>query len=187
MIKLNLNLNTNLTEYFRDRIAKINYASLQPVITEVIKNSISRSFDAGGRYGTDNLFGGGSSRWVKSKRATKQKGKTLQDTGLLVASILSSIHVTIVNNQIVIYLGSRLKYARIHQYGGTITKRKTEKKKKITPRSIKIAENKKSKSKTKKTSSTFNMPVRPFINLQNEDLELIKNIIIEHIYNELTK
>lgn len=56
----------------------------------------------------------GRPKWKPSKRAQKQGGKTLQDTGQLAASISQQY----TSNSAVV--GTNKKYAAIHQFGGTI-------------------------------------------------------------------
>lgn len=60
----------------------------------------------------ENFQQEGRPKWKPSKRAMKQGGKTLQDTGSLAASISTRYN----NNSAVV--GTNKKYAAIHQFGG---------------------------------------------------------------------
>ena len=57
----------------------------------------------------ESFFG---KKWTPSKRAKKEKGKTLQDTGRLASSIDFEVN----NNTLT--LGTNVEYAPIHQFGG---------------------------------------------------------------------
>lgn len=56
---------------------------VMPSLAAVLQASIDLNFALGGRYGTDNEFGGGSTKWKISLRAKEDKGKTGIDTGVL--------------------------------------------------------------------------------------------------------
>lgn len=60
----------------------------------------------------ENFAQEGRPKWKPSKRAMKQGGKTLQDTGQLAASISQKA----TSNSALV--GTNKKYAAIHQFGG---------------------------------------------------------------------
>lgn len=60
----------------------------------------------------ENFKQEGRPQWKPSKRAIRQGGKTLQDTGSLAASISQRYN----NNSVIV--GTNKKYAAIHQFGG---------------------------------------------------------------------
>jgi phage virion morphogenesis protein len=70
-------------------------------IADIMKDAVEENFEQEGRP-----------RWKPSKRAMKQGGKTLQDTG----SLVTSISMRYDNNSAVV--GTNKKYAAIHQFGG---------------------------------------------------------------------
>lgn len=70
----------------------INSIPLQPLyeeIGEILLNSVAKNFREGGRYdtGAGGEFVGGATKWIESKRAKEQGGKTLRDKGILANSI----------------------------------------------------------------------------------------------------
>jgi phage virion morphogenesis protein len=70
-------------------------------ISEIMRDAVEENFEQEGRP-----------KWKPSKRAQKQGGKTLQDTG----SLASSISMKFTRNTAVV--GTNKKYAAIHQFGG---------------------------------------------------------------------
>lgn len=60
-------------------IAKgLNLLPVMPEIVAVIQSSIDENFRVGGRFGTDNEYGGGSNKWPAIKH---RSGIPLTDTG----------------------------------------------------------------------------------------------------------
>lgn len=173
----------------------INYAGFGSTIKEIIRSSVEDNLQNEGRFGS-GIFGGGTSRWKPSLRAQKQSGKTLQDTGQLAASIQVSVQSTgglsinedgvLQNNgSIEIKVGSNkttktgFNLAQIHNFGA---------KPKVTERSRKFffAKWKETKqsfwlsmARTKKTE--FNIPARPFLVLQDEDIVKISEKFTEYL------
>jgi phage gpG-like protein len=74
-------------------------------IAEIIRGEALRNFREGGRY---------PSRWTPSARARKTGGRTLLDRGTLRNSITATATDSTAQ------AGTALKYAGIHQFGGTI-------------------------------------------------------------------
>ena len=164
----------DMIDFFRN----IDFSPIFPQIRTVIQTSISRNFSEGGRYGNDNIMDGGSNKWTKSKRAIKQSGQTLRDTGQLAASI--RVDVTQTGHTIFIEVGSNKPYAAIHQFGGDI-QRAAHSKLYIQHR----AENGKFEKGTKFGKGgvtvgpyTIHIEARPFLVIQDEDIEEIQQIIV---------
>lgn len=103
---------------------------IMPEIGEILIFSVEQNFLEGGRYsdGPGGTFEGGTQKWKPTKssqgstettrdrkgRFKKTGGRILQDTGLLAASI----NVQTMSDSII--LTSPMAYAAIHQYGGQI-------------------------------------------------------------------
>lgn len=170
----------------------IDWSPIIPEIQSIIQTSIDRNFTEVGRFGSDNDFGGGSEKWKQSFRAIKEQGQTLSDTGQLAASIYVDVEWDGSGFKIVI--GSNKSYAAIHQFGGTVnipahereSKWKAKKNKNTGNYTYRFA---KSTSKTKNTISrkyrvgaySFVLPARPFLVIQDEDLEEIGRVIYRYI------
>ncbi|MCX7907950.1 MAG: phage virion morphogenesis protein [Ignavibacteria bacterium] len=169
----------NFKQQILNKIQNPDLTSLLPVIQNIVKSSIDQNFISEGRFG-DGLFGGGNQKWKKSQRALKQSGQTLSDTGRLASSI--QVVATQQGNSLNIQAGSNLQYAAIHNFGGII---------RIPARSRLYAQkrfsqsNKKGKFKKGTTfgkgfttkSYTINIPPRPYLVLQDEDVvEILKKI-----------
>ena len=113
----------------------------------------------------DNFSQQGRPSWKPSQRAIKQGGKTLQDTGRLAASIVSSYMATRAT------VGTNVVYAAIQQFGG-----------KTAPRII-YPKNKKAlfwpgaKHPVKKVNHPGSViPARPFLCLTPGDIDDINDI-----------
>lgn len=89
-----------------------NLSPIMDEIGELLLASFQANFQAGGRIGTETVFGGGSEQWLLSQRAIAEDGRTLLDT----AQLASSIYYRTSGNSIT--FGSNKVYARIHQLGG---------------------------------------------------------------------
>lgn len=153
------------------KMASIDYSPIFRAISDVVKRSIAQNFASGGRFGTSDLFGGGSSKWKPSKRTEGKKGgQTLQRTSMLKQSM--NVIVRQEGSKIIIEAGSNLKYAKVHQFGfnGSV--------------------NVPSHSRTSKKGETYSVKGfsrqmiidrRPFVVLQSEDIEEIKMLIAKHM------
>lgn len=142
----------SLYDFIVNKIAHINLMEIAPQIREILQTSISYNFESGGRFGSANFYGGGTNKWKPSKRALKQGGQTLVDTGQLAASI--RVHITSINNGLKIEIGSNKSYANIHQFGG-------------------------------KGNRAY-IVARPFIVIQNEDLDQIERLVIKYVKSKLS-
>lgn len=168
-------------------LKRFNDIDLSPVVNDikrVIATSIDRNFSEGGRYGNDNEFGGGSLKWKQSARAEKKGGQTLVDKAGLVSSI--QVTVSLVGNSIAVHVGSNKDYAAIHQFGGKI-KRNASSKTYVQNRSKNGKYTKGTKNGQGSTSGsyTIDIPARPYLVLQNEDIEEIIHIVQKHIFKVL--
>lgn len=179
-------LETSIEKFKNQILTKLqnpNFSSLFPVIHSIVRSSIDQNFIVEGRFGND-LFGGGNQKWKKSKRALKQNGQTLNNTGRLASSI--QVNISQNGNSLNIQTGSNLIYAAIHNFGGTIN---------IPSRSRTYIQNrykkgsKKGQFKKGKTwgqgfttkSYKIEIPPRPYLVLQNEDILLILKRIAEKL------
>jgi phage virion morphogenesis protein len=93
------------------------FEDVSPVMEEIgeqIVSSIIQNFREGGRFGDDNEMGGGSQRWIPSRRAINENGQTLVRTAQ--AGLRDSISYRIDGN--IIIVGSNKVYAAIHHFGG---------------------------------------------------------------------
>ena len=118
----------------------------------------------------ENFVQEGRPKWKPSRRATSQKGKTLQNHGRLAESIVSKS----TSNQAIV--GTDVIYAAILQFGG-----------KTSPHIIK-PKNKKAlfwpgaKHPVKSVKHPgSDIPARPFLSLTDSDLEDIKQRISEYL------
>jgi phage gpG-like protein len=125
--------------------------------------------------------------WKPSKRALKQHGKTLIESGHLLASIT---HNVLPGKGV--EWGSALTYSGIHQTGGDIT---------IHPRSQRIYRHirgntleprfvKKSKSNfatwaTISRSYTIHIPARPYLGVSPDDERTIQQLAVTHLQAEI--
>lgn len=139
------------------------------VIGELVKTSVKRNFEVGGRYSVEGSWQGGSKTWLPLSAATLFSGKrgkyitkkgkyrkgveeklknrkTLIDKGRL----MKSINWRATNKQVSI--GTNVVYAAIHNFGGPAGR----------GRKVKI-------------------PARPFLVIQGEDLRRITGVIEKHI------
>jgi phage gpG-like protein len=124
--------------------------------------SISKNFKAGGR----------PVRWKPSKRG----GQTLIDTARLKNSITTK------NTERSVSWGTNVKYARIHQLGGTIPART------VLPRRAKVLRwidpSGRVRFAKKVHIPATKMPAREFLVIQDEDWRVFKTIFTEHIIGE---
>jgi len=115
--------------------------------------SIAKTFAAGGR----------PQKWKPSIRARLTGGKTLLKTARLLRSITTKVGTGMVT------WGTSVKYARIHQLGGTI-KPKSAKALKINIPGVGW-----------RTMKQVTIPARKFLVLQDEDIRVFKRIIAEEV------
>ena len=128
--------------------------------------SIAKTFKAGGR----------PVRWKPSKRAEMQGGKTLIDTARLARSITMDAGTKSVS------WGANVKYARIHQLGGTIPARTILPRRKRALRWIDPSGQVRFAKKARIPATQ--MPARPFLVIQDEDWRTFRRIFADYISGE---
>jgi phage gpG-like protein len=176
------NVSADITVLAKSIISILGDSSFQKEVSEIVRNSIDRNFSSGGRYG-DGAFGGGNEAWTFSNRAMRDSSNPLSSTGKLLKQTLASVKVSYGAQGLQITAGSNLVYARIHQLGGKIP---------ITAKSrgfflYQMNNNKKNRGKwaalfaATQNKSEFNMPARPYIVLQDSDIDDIINALGKRI------
>ena len=152
-----------------ERLRRQLTGPMTPVMAEIaalIKSSVQENFIQGGR----------PDKWVESRRVKKDGGQTLVEGGRLRDSIID--HATATTAEV----GTNLKYAAIHQFGGPI-KRPAHERVLLFDHSRKFATAKKAKYGMKATigGHTTNMPARPFLMIQEQDQAAIVGIIQRYL------
>lgn len=129
----------------------------------VLLRSIGKTFKAGGR----------PVRWKPSIRAQKRGGKTLIKT----ARLMRSISMQVIGK--VLRVGTPVKYAAIHQLGGTIPARV------ILPRRAKalrwIDRSGNVRFAKKVSIGPTGIPARPFLVIQDADWRVFRRIFEKHL------
>lgn len=173
----------NFRNKILEKLQNPNFSSVLPTIQNIVRSCIDQNFIVEGRFG-NGMFGGGTERWKKSKRAIQQSGQTLSDTGQLASSI--QVVVSQQGNQLHIQVGSNLAYAAIHNFGGTIA---------MPARSRTYVQKRYSvgtkKGRFKKGTTfgrgyttkpyTITIPARPYLTLQDQDIVEILKHISKHV------
>lgn len=150
-------------------------------IREIIDSSIQENFSVGGRYGTDNEMGGGTERWEPSQRVKREGGQTL----LVEARMRKEARVRVDDDSIVI--GSGVIYGGIHHVGGTIKHPGGTPYAMIGGRATFLRKDGGYPQGTKFTAAhDIPIPARPWAVVQNDDLEEINDVVVEH-YKTITK
>ena len=133
--------------------------SLAPALKtvgQIIRTSVVRNFEVGGRPRS----------WKESKRAERESGRTLADTGRL----RNSIHAAVTGNRIEV--GTNVKYAAIHQFGGKTSPHM------IFPKNGKALFWPGARHPVKSVNHPgSNIPARPFLMIQKEDWAEIKRVL----------
>lgn len=133
----------------------------------IMKSAVQENFIKEGR----------PERWKQSKRARKEGGQTLRDTGRLFRSIKEQSTGTSA------IVGTNVRYAAIHHFGGKIKHPARERvlhftqarRGKMTPGGDRFAKAGKAKygMKVQGKEYTVTMPARPFLHLEPSDLRRI--------------
>jgi len=133
----------------------------------VLLRSVAKNFKAGGR----------PVRWKKSKRAKREHGQTLVDT----ARLKKSITMQVSGKKLIV--GTNVKYAAMHHFGGKINKNVTVKKfwrymdkafgKRIPARKVLV--------RSHQRHMKFEVPERPFLMVQDEDWRVFRRIIGDYV------
>ncbi|MEE4137465.1 MAG: phage virion morphogenesis protein [Desulforhopalus sp.] len=107
-------------------------------------------------------------KWKESARASEEGGQTLTDDSIL----KNSIEYEATSTQVAV--GTNVKYAKIHQYGGDITPK--------TKKALKFKVGNKWVT-TKKVT----MPARPFIGIDDDDVEEARAIMVDFMTKAFSK
>ncbi len=167
-------LSASLTEMKRNLF---DLRPSMPEIEQVLVRSIDRNFQEGGRYqivGSEAT--GGSQRWKQSKRVQRSGGITLQDTGALAASVTAQSGADhIILSAARIYAAAQHFGAVINHPGGTPYiivggRAKFLKKDGYYPEGVHFTRPHK-----------IELAARPFLVIQEEDLEEIGQIVSEDL------
>jgi phage gpG-like protein len=138
-------------------------ADLSPIYDELLDiglESILHNFDTGGRYGT-GILGGGTQTWKPSHRVQTEGGKTLLDNGQLRDSIKGR------REGRTLVWGTSWKSAKAHNEGM-----------RITPKAGRFLI---FRLGTEMIFAQFvDIPKRPFLVLQNEDIDEFLRVIKEY-------
>lgn len=148
-----------------DRVVELSKP--MKLAAEQMRFSVEENFAKGGR----------PIPWPPSKRALREAGQTLVDTSRLLKSI------TYTYDHASIEIGTNVKYAGVHQFGfsGSVSvrshtrkvkSRDVREKKKIIATGIGFV-----RSHTRR----MNIPARPFLVVQDEDVAEIKHIIKDYL------
>lgn len=160
---MKITITVNDTE-FRARIARLghNLGNLTPALREIgdlMLLSVKRNFEGEGRPG----------KWTKSARAQREGGQTLSDTGRLRNSFTSKVSARKVT------VGTNVKYAAIHHFGGKtrahVIRPKKGKALNIPGIGLRASVN----------HPGSRIPARPFLLLQEQDKASILTILQRHL------
>jgi len=132
-------------------------------IGEIVRSSIRENFRAGGRPAS----------WVKSKRAESQSGQTLRDRNILYNSF------TIKATGRSVEVGTNVKYAAAHHFGinKTVNQRVRAHIRRITQAFGKPIALREVRVKAHARQMKMRLPARPFMLVQNEDWDDIREIV----------
>lgn len=142
---------------------KERIGNLLPVmkpIAETIRTSVIKNFETGGR----------PDKWKPSFRALSENGQTLVKSGRLRNSIWAKATPDTA------VVGTNVKYAGIHQFGGRTAPHVIEPRKKKALFWLGALH-----PVRQVTHPGSNIPARPFLVIQNEDFEEIKRMLVRRI------
>lgn len=137
------------------------------IIALEMEESVRENFEVGGRYSSPGSLLGGNHKWVKGKY-----GGSLIKTGNLRDSITSK------SGDDFAQVGTNLKYAAIHNFGGKINEHDVVAR---NGKALKFVVNGKTLFRKKSHIPTMNIPARPFMVIQPEDIESFKETLLEHL------
>lgn len=172
---------------FEKKAKRVDKETLE-IAAAIIEESIQENFSEGGRWkgsGKPDLFAGGSSKWKPLEKSTKKqlKGRGVSDHSPLSrrssVGLAERTFVKATTNGIEIV--SQKKYAAAHQFGATINH----------PGGTPYGFGKDGNIVFKKKGSAkiigytgphvIEIPARPFIVIQPEDMDIIVELISENI------
>jgi phage virion morphogenesis protein len=174
---------------------KIDDRELQTVLAKIVQRGTNkgnglRTIGAIARESIRYNFrsGGRPNKWQASKRADGKRGQTLRKSGRLMNSISS----TVADDRVIV--GTNVIYAATHNYGakkasfGTVVARIPAHSRKNTSANIKSGRKKTAsgvsfvRAHTRKMSVPWgDIPARPFMLLQQEDILSIESAIANHM------
>lgn len=150
-------------------------------IGQYMLGSIDKNFETQGR---PNKWAHLASSTIKNRRnKNKSTIKILQDTGML----RKSITYDATDDQVAI--GTNLKYARIHQYGGDIKqpfRHQITNFRKYKSGKVRFSSEKKATFSQKNAvlKHFIKIPARPFLMFQDEDKDAIREIFVTNLKNQ---
>ncbi len=142
---------------------------------EHMRHSVEQNFAVGGR----------PTRWPVSARAERESGQTLVDTSRLLKSITYSYDHSSIE------IGTNVAYARAHQlgYAGIVMVRSHTRR--VKSRDVRVRFEHEGRRKRKLIAKgiafvrshdrNMNIPARPFLVVQDEDIVEIKSIIKNYL------
>lgn len=141
------------------------------IIAQEMRESVRENFEVGGRFSKAGSVIGGTSKWAKGKF-----GGSLIRTGNLRDSITSK------SDENGAQVGTNLKYAAIHNFGGKIKEHDVVAR---NGRALKFVVSGKTLFRKKAHIPTMDIPARPFMVVQPEDIEGFKETILEHLTGDV--
>jgi len=144
---------------------------------EVMRTSIDRNFEVGGRYSSAGSVRGGSNRWVDLAQSTKQQRggayKILQGSGHLATSFVYEV----AGNTLIV--GTSVEYAAIHHFGG---KTKAHKIKPTYKKALSFVGSGGNRVTVKSVNHPgSDIPERPILVVQDEDVDEMLDILGKYI------
>ena len=129
--------------------------------TQALMDSVGDALVSGTLKRFDDEEGPDGNKWEPSGRAEDDGGQTLTDTG--------PVRRMRFNASDTVMVGSNLKYARIHQKGGTITPKKA---KKLVF---------KGRGGKKVAVDQVTIPARPYLGISDEDMDDVKSTMTDFL------
>jgi phage gpG-like protein len=144
-----------------------NLSRAMKTIAVELEESVRENFEVGGRYSKAGSIIGGPKKWPKS-----QYGGSLIRTGNLRDSITSK------SDKASAQVGTNIAYAKIHNFGATVAGQTIIPREK---RALAFIWNGLRRIYAKVTTKTHDIPARPFMVVQPEDIEGFKETLLEHL------
>ncbi len=164
----------------RKRLAKIekqggDLNAPMHAIGETIASSVQKNFQVGGRFSSAGDWRGGTSKWKESKAAVKRGGQTLRKSGQLMNSISHTAKDSSVE------IGTNKPYAAAMNFGVDKDVNVKEHERRIVKRGRKRASG---KTTVRSHERKMNLEARPFMVVQEQDIEECIEILDNHILKE---
>lgn len=148
-----------------------NLATPMRAIANMLENSVKKNFDVGGRFSKAGSPIGGSNKWEPVDNPLL-KGTTLKRSGMLQRSITNT------SDNKSATVSSGLIYARFQNDGGKTKPHVIKAKLKQALAFLKGGTN---LIRTQVNHPGSNIPARPFMVAQPEDIEYAKEVIADHL------